>query len=642
MSLPRPVARLAAALAFVLAACTESTGLSSTPAALEAVTPDAQLVADVGTAVPVAPVVVVRDAGGAPVRGAEVTFQVATGNGSVVGATVTSGADGRARPVGWNLGTAAGPQTLVARVSGVGEVTFTATARALPATGIVAVSDTIAADTIGAIVPAVPTVRLVDRFGNPVAGDTVVFSIDTAGQLPISAGRVGAGNGVLTFRATTDASGLATPVQWRLANRIGTERLIARYRNQQAIAVAFRATISPGRPNTLLTTRGSRISVAPNEVVPANRLPQVRVVDRASNGIAGQTVQFTLENDAGGVITGTTQVTDANGIATLGGWTIGPDSGTRTVRATLVGQPSITAAVQAVTSGSGFTIDVIFVGTPPSPAQEAAFRDAAARWSEVIVGDLPDALFSRNESCSGDIIPAGTLVDDVVIFARLEFIDGPGQVLGSAGPCLVRTDGPVGTAGATPVAGRMRFDTADLDNLETSGRLRDVILHEMGHVLGLGTLWNVPALGYSFLVNPVPNPCNDASIDTRYIGAQGIAEYRNLGGSQSSVRVENTNGCGTANGHWRENVFLNELMTGFLSATGTPNPMSILTIGALADLGFTVDLTKADTYLLPSGALRAPGAPSAADDRFELREVAEPPPVPVRRERGTLRVRPMR
>ena len=35
----------------------------------------------------------------------------------------------------------------------------------------------------------------------------------------------------------------------------------------------------------------------------------------------------------------------------------------------------------------------------------------------------------------------------------------------------------------------MSFDTADLDEMERKGTLNDVITHEMGHVLGIGTIW---------------------------------------------------------------------------------------------------------------------------------------------------------
>src|SRR5206468_4913919 len=74
-------------------------------------------------------------------------------------------------------------------------------------------------------------------------------------------------------------------------------------------------------------------------------------------------------------------------------------------------------------------------------------------------------------------------IDDLVIFAVLDSIDGPGKILGQAGPCFIRLPGYL------PLIGVMRFDTADVANLESAGQFDEVILHEMGHVLGFGTIW---------------------------------------------------------------------------------------------------------------------------------------------------------
>ena len=73
--------------------------------------------------------------------------------------------------------------------------------------------------------------------------------------------------------------------------------------------------------------------------------------------------------------------------------------------------------------------------------------------------------------------------------------------------------------------------------------------------------------------------------------------------------LETSGGSGTAGVHWSEAVFGNELMTGFTS--GVPDPLSILTIGAMQDLGYTVNYAAADPYSLP-GHLQA-GAFAAAN-----------------------------
>jgi hypothetical protein len=56
-------------------------------------------------------------------------------------------------------------------------------------------------------------------------------------------------------------------------------------------------------------------------------------------------------------------------------------------------------------------------------------------------------------------------------------------------------------------------------------------------------------------------------------------------------------GPGTRDGHWREFVFANELMTGFLNPG--PNPVSRVTIAALQDMGYQVSFDAAEDFTLP-------------------------------------------
>ena len=67
-------------------------------------------------------------------------------------------------------------------------------------------------------------------------------------------------------------------------------------------------------------------------------------------------------------------------------------------------------------------------------------------------------------------------------------------------------------------------------------------------------------------------------------------------------------GAGSQDGHWRESVFGNEIMSPFVS--DHVEPLSAITIQSLADLGYSVDVSKADPYRLPppgSAARRTPG-----------------------------------
>jgi hypothetical protein len=229
---------------------------------------------------------------------------------------------------------------------------------------------------------------------------------------------------------------------------------------------------------------------------------------------------------------------------------------------------------KAAKAAAPFTITVVFLGGLTT-AQKNAFKTAAKRWSKVIVGDLPD------------VVVNGQVIDDVLIEASGVAIDGPGGILGQAGPTHLRP-ASAGAAKFIPAKGRMQFDTADLANMQANGTLNDVITHEMGHVLGIGTIWTAKGLLAGSSGN---NPT--------FTGTNAKKEYGTLKGSgPAAVPVENTGGPGTKNSHWRETVFRNELMTGFVASP--PNPMSRLTIASLKDLGYKVDLTKAEAYSLPN------------------------------------------
>lgn len=63
--------------------------------------------------------------------------------------------------------------------------------------------------------------------------------------------------------------------------------------------------------------------------------------------------------------------------------------------------------------------------------------------------------------------------------------------------------------------------------------------------------------------------------------------------------IEQDGGEGTKRGHWDEETYFNELMTGFIS--GSTQPLSRLKARALVDLGYTIDVTKSDTFSISSG-----------------------------------------
>ena len=241
---------------------------------------------------------------------------------------------------------------------------------------------------------------------------------------------------------------------------------------------------------------------------------------------------------------------------------------------TFVAHSSVKANASAAAIKSAYKIEVRFVGGL-TPTQKNAFKTAAKRWSRVIVGDVPSVTVS------------GEVIDDLLITAQGVPIDGPGKILGQAGPTHLRP-ASAGASAFLPAKGLMSFDTADLAAMQADGTLVDVITHEMGHVIGIGTIWEHKGL-----------LAGASTSNPRFTGTAAKKEYGALKGTgPTAVPVENTGGPGTMNSHWRETVFRNELMSGFIAAPN--NPLSRVTVASLKDLGYVVDLSAAEPYALPN------------------------------------------
>lgn len=236
---------------------------------------------------------------------------------------------------------------------------------------------------------------------------------------------------------------------------------------------------------------------------------------------------------------------------------------------------------------------VVAVPTAIQPALDAAFD----RWEGVITGDLPQAAIPVGFFAAGDCggfgsILNGTSADDLIVLVNIRSIDGPFGTVAQAGPCVIRGSN-------LPFAGVLTLDADDLEGM-TSARITEVMVHEIGHVLGFGSLWDLLDLVTS------------STTDPRYTGAAAVAEWNALGGT-GSVPVEAGGGEGTAGSHWRESVFDEELLTGFLEQPGVFQPLSRMSIASLDDLGYSVNRNAADGFSLAPPM----SAAMAAADRSE-------------------------
>ncbi|UDY36118.1 leishmanolysin-related zinc metalloendopeptidase [Dermatobacter hominis] len=245
--------------------------------------------------------------------------------------------------------------------------------------------------------------------------------------------------------------------------------------------------------------------------------------------------------------------------------------------------PAATGPI-SVTPGPSEPFDITLTIDPAmAPEYRAAFEAAAARWEQVIVDGWNPEPLSIAEGLFGWVPAFDGNVDDVLIAARAPYLDGPLGLLGQAGAIGKRA------STAEPYFGIMEFDSADLERFAQNGRLNDLVLHEMGHILGIGFNW----VGEGRV--------DDLLTDPTYNGPAANAAWHELGGT-GQVPVEDGGGVGTFAAHWRESTFDSELMTGYSDGD---ERMSRVTIGALADRGYGVDLDQADPYQLPGAGLGA-------------------------------------
>ena len=263
-----------------------------------------------------------------------------------------------------------------------------------------------------------------------------------------------------------------------------------------------------------------------------------------------------------------------------------------------------------------FDIDAVIVGTP-SASLRSAVESAVDTWESIVTTSLTDVDFSTAPISADTCVPGqaevSDVVDDLRIFVRLDSIDGVGGTLAVAGPCYRRV------ASGLPVVAGITIDTDDLEGA-SSRLLRQLMLHEVGHTLGFGVGWHE----FSLMRNPAldryrqetrPTP------DTHFVGPLAVAAFDAAGGSAYSsgkVPVANVGGAGRADGHWRESVLDHELMTPLLTV-GQVQPLSAITIQSLADLGYGVNVSRAESYTLPppasSFALRAQAAAATMPGR---------------------------
>ena len=547
------------------------------PAALDAIAGNAQRTG-ASTQIPLPIQVRVKDVHNNPIPGVTVNWAVTGGGGGVAASSSVSNASGIATAPAWTLGIeTAGTQLLTAAVGAFTRV-FSAIVQEQAASITIA---TPAPATVGAgsLVAVAPTFVVRDAGGNALNGVPVTITV-TAGGGSLA-------NAALQSAPTPTAIG-----NWTVGTGLGTQSVTIQVTGVPNAVIS--TTTVAGPPSVMVVLEGGAQRALAGSAV-ANPI-RVRVQDAFTNPVGGGTVNWSVI-EGNGSVTASTSVANGAGVATAPAWTLGRTFGPQTLRSQQVSAVGdISALIQ-----TDYALNVVYFGTTPSPAVQDAFNSAVNRIKALLVGELSLVAFPLNfaaTGCVAGLVINGDTIPGLRIYARIEAIDGPGGVLGSAGPCYTRSSNQL------TVVGSMRFDTADMDNMVANGSIESVILHEMLHVIGVGTLWGVKGL----------RPNTAPSGTPIFLGALAkiacIDDHAGATVCSAGVPAEDclnlTQSCGggTINSHWKESVFRTELMTGFLNAGS--NPFSKMTIQSLADLGYTVNTIPNDSYTVPPPALMSP------------------------------------
>lgn len=565
----------------------------------------------VNSPVQVKPRVRLQDGFSNPLAGHTVTFSVLLGGGTITDSVKVTDAAGEVELGSWSLGPFPGSNLLRAEYS---ENVGTELLAIGTAAGIQIVSGNNQQANAGTQVSARPTVRALGPDAEPLSEVPIVFTVT-------------AGDGSVTGQSqTTDGQGIARVGSWTLGIAPGLNRITATTPGLEPLT--FTATGVQAIAATMAASSPIAIEGMAGNFVSSN--PSVRATDAGGKPVAGLPVTFEVTSGSGviaspgigeaiGLLAAAGATTDSSGQARLAAWRLGSLAGTQTIEAVATGLPPITftANVQPIPDGE-YQVEVRFrSGQQPTPSQRAAFTNAAARWAGLILGDVPDEVMQEGAVACAPALDE--TIDDVVIFAELVNIDGPGGTLGQAGACWVRGDN------LFPITGLMRFDISDILDLENSGRLEDVILHEMGHVIGFSPwFWE----GMGLIVG-------GGTVDPHFIGPSARSAWRfatqTLGFTGNIVPLENSGGAGTRDAHWRESVARNELMTGFIDAG--INPLSAITVSLFRDMGYVVNDSQSDEFTL-SQLLRSMAAPP-----LQLHEADLDSPIFVRDRQGMVRTR---
>ena len=420
------------------------------PASIAVVSGDAQS-ATVGTAPSTAISVRVLDASSRPVPGAAVRFAVASGNGTLSGATTaTTNYLGVATLAGtWVLGTASGAQTLTATPS-----TGSATAATITATGIASAATKLVLSGTGTQVAGATqtvTVTAKDANGNTATTYTGAKSLTFSGAATAPGGQKPTAGGTAFGTATsvTFTNGVATlPLVLnttetaKLSVTDGT--LSAATTDQLSVTVTAGAATQLGLVRSIVGATSGTAFVTQ---------PIVALKDANGNTVfTDNSTVITMAVSAGGTLSGATTATTSAGMATWRNATLSGAPGSYTVT---FSAGALATASQSVTLVSGDPTQLVLTTIAAGATSGAAFATQPVVAVQDASGNTVTSatpLVTMTASAGATLVGTTTAsaVNGVVTFKNI-------GVSGAAGTSYTLTAAATGLASATqsimPTAG---------------------------------------------------------------------------------------------------------------------------------------------------------------------------------------------
>ncbi len=323
-----------------------------------------------------------------------------------------------------------------------------------------------------------------------------------------------------------------------------------------------------------------------------NEPVMVLALDGSGDPVLGARVEFTPERGNGSAQPPAVD-TDSLGVAATR-WVLGSVVGPQAMTVSARGAADV--AIAATARRSDFDVHVV-ADSGFTPMETAIIRDAAERWTAVIVGDKPDVHFPaghRPDRCP-ILLDEAMTIEDMRWHMRISHHT---QNTVHFGYCEIRRSEE---GRAEPLWFYLDVSANLLERVfENELWARTWMTHQLGHLLGFGIYWGELLQHLEQGAHPhFPDAATIVAFD-----AAGGVDWS----SGPKVPVERSFGR-HRDLDWRLDAFGEEVMSGRFAHVAplddapyptTLPPLSAITVQSLVPIGYEVDVSMADPYTLPA------------------------------------------